>query len=599
MPYGVELDATGARFRLWAPGARAVDVIIGEHVASRHSLAPGERGWFEAQVEGVRTGARYRFRIDDRIDVPDPASRCNPDGVHAPSAIVDPLAYEWRDGDWRGRPWREAVIYELHVGTFTASGTFASAIERLDPLVDLGVTAIELMPVAAFAGDRNWGYDGVLPFAPAACYGTPDDLKRLVDAAHARELMVLLDVVYNHFGPDGNYLNEYAPLFFDSSRHTPWGAAINFDGDGCADVRAFFVHNACYWIEEFRFDGLRLDALHAIADTSRPDIVEAIASAVRTSAGADRHVHIVLENDRNQARYLERDAAGRAKIADAQWNDDVHHALHVLATGETEGYYAEFSDRPLERLGRALAEGFAWQGERSPWRNDTPRGEPSAHLATTAFVDFTQTHDQVGNRAFGERLVALGDEPAVRAAVACVLLAPAVPMLFMGEEFAASSPFLFFCDFRGDLASAVTRGRREEFGRLRRFRDRAARESIPDPNARSTFEASKLDWSQTRGARGVEWLAYYRALLAIRRERIVPLLDPARATSVFDIRDGRLLRVTWTLRERATLQLAVNFSLQPIAVSFDGDRLFATDAARLDAGELAPLGVVCILGRAR
>ncbi len=597
MPFGAELTATGTRFRLWAPAASAVGVRIDDG-ARCHALRRGDRGWFEATIDGVRAGARYAFRIDDRLDVPDPASRANPNGVHAPSAVVDPRAYEWRDERWRGRPWTEAVVYELHIGTFTATGTFAAAIGRLDHLVDLGVTAIELMPVAQFAGDRNWGYDGVLPFAPASCYGAPDDLKRLIDSAHLRGLMVLVDVVYNHFGPEGNYIGAYAPQFFDPHEPTPWGAAINFDGEASRDVRDFFVHNALYWTDEFHADGLRVDAVHAIVDASAPDIVAEIATAVRHAAGSGRHVHIVLENDRNEARYLVRDAGGVARCASAQWNDDVHHALHVLATGERDGYYAEFADRPLEHLGRALAEGFAWQGDRSPLRDDRPRGEPSARLPTVAFVDFTQTHDQVGNRAFGERLAALADTPALRAATACVLLAPSVPMLFMGEEFAASTPFLFFCDFGPDLAAAVTRGRRDEFGRFERMRDPAVRDSIPDPNAVSTFAASKLDWSETASARGREWLAFYRELIAVRRDHVVPRLGATARGGTFDIADARVLHAEWTLVDGSRLHIAVNFSSQPAQrAPLPGDVLYAVGAdAR--SGAWPPFAFACTIERA-
>ncbi len=460
-------------------------------------------------------------------------------------------------------PWDEAVLYELHVGTFTAAGTFAAAAERFDDLAKLGVTAVELMPVAAFPGNRNWGYDGVLPFAPARCYGTPEDLKRLVDTAHARGLMVLLDVVYNHFGPEGNYLHVYAPLFFNARHQTPWGAAINFDGDGNRAVRDFFIHNALYWIDEYRFDGLRLDAVHAIADDSQPDIVTEIAQAVRRHAGRDRQVHVVLENDRNEARRLARDGSGLPAEATAQWNDDIHHAVHVLVTGERDGYYADYADRPLWQLGRCLAEGFAYQGEPSPFRDGAPRGERSSDRPPGAFVTFTQTHDQVGNRAFGERLAKLADPRALRAATACVLLAPAPPMLFMGEEFGATTPFLFFCEFGPELADAVSRGRRAEFGQFERFRDPAVQASIPDPNAQETFAASKLDWSEAGAPTGAAWLAFYRQCLALRHAHIVPRLAQATAGGSFDVARESLLDVRWALGS-ATLHLRAHFAAEPL-----------------------------------
>ena len=440
MPFGARLAPDGsARFRLWAPAARRVDLVrTGAGESAMQALADG---WFESTQTDVGADARYAFRIDGGLVVPDPASRSNPDDVHGASALTDPLAFDWPDGAWRGRPWHEAVIYELHVGCFTPAGTFAAAIERLDDLAALGVTAIELMPVADFPGARGWGYDGVLPFAPEASYGTPDEMKQFVAAAHARGLMVLLDVVYNHFGPDGNYLHAYAPAFFDAAVTTPWGAALNLGGPGSRTVRDFFIHNALYWIEEFHFDGLRLDAVHAMHDVSALHFTDELAQAVRDGPGRARHVHLVLENDANDARRLARGGAAEPRLADAQWNDDVHHALHVLASRETDGYYADFAGAPLRLFGRALAEGFAYQGEPSAYRGGEARGTPSTHLPPTAFVNSLQTHDQVGNRAFGERIAALaasaGRTDALRALTACVLLAPSPPMLFMGEEWAA------------------------------------------------------------------------------------------------------------------------------------------------------------------
>ena len=561
MPFGAQvLPGGGARFRLWAPGARQVDLQIGSPPSGRVAMSAVGDGWYERSMPDVRAGSRYTFRIDGERVVPDPASRCNPDDAHGPSLLVDPCSYEWRDGAWRGRPWHEAVVYELHVGTFTRPGTFAAAIERLDDLVDLGITAIELMPVADFPGRRNWGYDGVLWFAPDASYGTPDDLKRLVDAAHARGLMMLLDVVYNHFGPDGNYLHAYAGTFFNPRHATPWGAAVNFDAEGSRVVRDFVIHNALYWLEEFRFDGLRLDAIHAIVDASRPDIVEELARAVREGPGRDRHVHLVLENDRNQARYLPRDASGGARLATAQWNDDVHHAAHVIATGERDGYYAEFAERPVWHFGRALAEGFAWQGEASTYRGGAARGEPCAHLPPSAFVGFLQTHDQVGNRAFGERIAQVAEAAPLRAVLACVLLAPAVPMLFMGEEFAASTPFLYFCDFDGELARAVTHGRREEFAHFARFADAQLRERIPDPNDEATFARSRLDWDERSRGEHARWLGRVRELLRLRREHLLPHLAGARSGS-FELHDARLA-VHWPLGG-ARLHLLANLSGAP------------------------------------
>jgi maltooligosyltrehalose trehalohydrolase len=563
MPFGAELAGGVGRFRLWAPGAAQVALeLTHERGRNLQPLVAEAGGWYSATVGNLAAGARYRYRIDDRISVPDPASRSNPQDVHAASALVDPQAFEWSDGAWTGRPWEEAVIYELHVGTFTPEGTFNAMVERLDYLVRLGVTALELMPVADFPGKRNWGYDGVLPFAPDASYGTPDDLKSLVAAAHARGLMVLLDVVYNHFGPEGNYLSVYAPQFFDESKHTPWGAAINFGGAHSRTVRDFFIHNALYWLEEYHFDGLRLDAVHAIVDASEPDFVTELAHAVRTGPGCARHVHLVLENDRNEAHYLTCDGAQRALIANAQWNDDFHHALHVIATGERDGYYADYAAWPAWYLARALAEGFGYQGEQSPYRGNVPRGEVSARLPPTAFVAFTQSHDQVGNRARGERIGAIAQAPALRLAVMCLLLAPQVPMLFMGEEFSASSPFLFFCDFGPELAAAVRDGRRREFAAFARFSAAGGPLAIPDPNAETTFLDSKLQWHEVAAPGYREWHTLYSDLLEIRRHRLVPHLRGAAGAARFAVEDARVA-VDWTLPDATRLHVRANFSDLP------------------------------------
>ena len=417
MPFGCALERTGgARFRLWAPSSAAATLELtlpNSDEPIRYAMRKLD-GWHEIEVPQACEDASYRYVVETLesgvLAVPDPASRSNPQGVHGASRIVDPRGYAWRSSEWRGRSWPDAVVYELHIGTFTPEGTFAAARERLADLKLLGVTALQIMPLAAFPGARNWGYHGVLQFAPAPCYGTPADLKSFIDGAHELGMMVLLDVVYNHFGPEGNYLHAYSPEFFNPAHRTPWGAAINFDGAGSRTVRDFFVHNALYWIEEFRFDGLRLDAIHAIRDQSSPHIIAEIAAAIRAGPGLKRQVHLILENNANQARYLERDADGEPRIATAQWDDDVHHALHVLVSGEADGYYADYAGEPLKMLGRSLAEGFAYQGEYSIFR-DRGRGEPSAQLPPAAFVTFLQNHDMVGNRAFGERISAFADPP--------------------------------------------------------------------------------------------------------------------------------------------------------------------------------------------
>ena len=510
MPFGAQMRSDGrTRFRLWAPDAQRVDLVAG--AAATEGLWPMQAlpgGWYELVLQPGQAPARYAYRIDGGAVVPDPASRSNPDGVHGASACTDPLAFDWPDAGWRGRPWHEAVIYELHVGAFTAAGSFVAAIERLDALVALGITAIELMPVAAFAGRRNWGYDGVLPFAPDASYGTPDELKQLVAAAQQRGLMVLLDVVYNHFGPEGNVLHRIARPFFRRGPPGAWGAAIGFDGVHSRTVRDFFVHNALYWIEEFGVDGLRIDAVHAMQDRSTPHIVDEIAMAVRAGPGRRRHVHVVLENERDDPRRLRRRADGRPALADAQWNETLHHALHVIATGETQGYYAAGADDPVRCFGRALAEGCSSTGEAS------------------ASVNFLQTHDQVGNRLRGERIGMLAAEQqrseALRALVACVLLAPSPPLLFMGEEYAASTPFLYFCDFAGELARAVAAGRRADLQRLGHRCGDATSDGPPDPNDPTSFARSKLDWSERGRDPHAGWLALYTALLRCRRQWLLP-----------------------------------------------------------------------------
>jgi len=559
MPFGAVCAADGsARLRLWAPGARRVELLLDGEPQDMQAAADG---WYEANVARAAVGARYAYRIDGGLVVPDPASRCNPDDVHGASQLVDPMAFDWPDTDWAGRPWHEAVIYELHVGAFTPEGTFSAAIARLDDLVALGITAIELMPVADFPGGRGWGYDGVLPFAPDAAYGTPDELKQLVAAAHARGLMVLLDVVYNHFGPDGNYLHAYAPDFFNADVHTPWGAAINFDGPGSETVRSFFIHNALYWLEEFHFDGLRIDAVHAMHDASALHFIDELALAVHAGPGRQRPVHLVLENELNDALRLPRTVDGTPGLATAQWNDDLHHALHVLISGERDGYYADYASRPIALFARALAEGFAYQGEASDFRCGKPHGTPSTHLPPLAFVNSLQTHDQVGNRAFGERIAMLAvqnhSEDALRALLACVLLSPPVPMLFMGEEWAASSPFLYFCDFSGDLARAVTEGRRNEFRRFARFSDPEVRERIPDPNDEASFRRSKLDWGERKASAHARWLALYGKLLRLRHEHLVPHLAGA-GSGRHELIGAGLVAVRWPLAAGASLHLLAN-----------------------------------------
>jgi len=546
MPFGAALQPDGSvRFRLWAPAQKAISVAS---AGSALPMAAKGDGWFELTTDGIGAGRPYAYQLSNGARVPDPASRQQAEDVQGPSIVVDPRSYRWRAENWRGRPWRETVLYELHVGAF--NGDFDGVLSRLDWLEQLGITAIELMPIADFAGKRNWGYDGVLPFAPDRVYGTPDALKALIDAAHERGLMMFLDVVYNHFGPEGNYLGQYAPQFFTDRHHTPWGSAIDFSQPV---VRDFFIHNALYWLDEFRFDGLRLDAVHAIADDSPTHILTELAHRVREAYGSDRHVHLVLENDANQVRFLEHTQY------DAQWNDDFHHASHVVLTHEQEGYYVDYQRDPLQALGRALAEGFVYQGETSVHRGGAPRGEATRDLPLDAFVASLQNHDQVGNRAFGGRLAQLVRPELLKAAASILLLSPQVPLLFMGEEWASTKPFLFFCDFAGELAQAVRDGRRREFARFPAFADPSVRDRIPDPNDVATFERSKLNWSEAEHEPYADHVRFCRELLEVRRQAIVPRLSGARVRDArHHVTNAGLLRVAWLLADGALLTLVAN-----------------------------------------
>lgn len=525
------------RFRFWAPRQETVSVDIDGTGAVLMTREEG--GWFVAEA-GCGHGARYRYRLGDGMTVPDPASRAQPEDVHGPSMVVDPRLYRWRHAGWRGRPWREAVIYELHVGL---CGGFTGVQQMLPRLVALGVTAVELMPINDFPGQRNWGYDGVLPFAPDASYGSPDDLKALIDAAHGHGLMVFLDVVYNHFGPDGNYIAHYAPQMFRDDRPTPWGAVIDFRRP---EVRRFFTENALYWLMEYRFDGLRFDAVHAITE---PDWLDEMAAEIRTTVETARHVHLVLEHDGNVAEHLRRDF-------DAQWNDDGHHVLHVLLTGEREGYYVDYAEDAARRLARCLAEGFVYQGEASRHRGGKARGTRSKDLPPTAFVLFLQNHDQIGNRALGERLTALAEPRALEAAIALQLLCPQVPLLFMGEEDASTTPFFFFTDHHGELADAVREGRRREFAHFAAFSDAERRAGIPDPNAVETFARSR---PQPDPAQGAARHAFYQRLLSLRRTEIVPRLDGARTVEARSLGPAAVV-ATWTMGDGAALTIATNLS---------------------------------------
>ena len=573
MPFGAELVPDGGvRFRLWAPAASRVELCLdsGKGMSSLPMVA-ATGGWWESICAEAGAGSRYSYRIDGGDRLPDPASRFQPDNVHGDSVVIDSRAFPWDEQGWFGRPWHEAVIYELHVGTFTDRGDFPGVEGQLEWLASLGVTAIQLMPVADFPGGHDWGYNGVLPFAPDASYGRPEDLKHLIRTAHRHGLMVFLDVVYNHFGPEGNYLHHYAPDFFTHRHRTPWGDAINFDGQSSRQVRDFFIHNALYWLEEYRVDGLRLDAVHAIFDDSEPDILLELAETVNTTLGKGRYIHLVLENDNNAAHYLRQGYR-------AQWNDDIHHCLHILLTGENDGYYADYAEQPLWYLGRCLTEGFAYQGETSAYREGRHRGEPSADLSPTAFVAFLQNHDQVGNRAFGERITELSREEPLRAATALLLLALQPPLLFMGQEWGSRRRFPFFCDFEPALAEAVSEGRRKEFARFEWFADPAARASIPDPTDTETFLAAQLDWAELDKPESQQWLALHRRLLALRRQEIIPRLDRIAANAGrWRLLNEQGIEVVWRVNGGGELVLQANLSETPlVADAVEGQVLYAT-----------------------
>jgi 1,4-alpha-glucan branching enzyme/maltooligosyltrehalose trehalohydrolase len=516
-------------------------------------MTRGDGGWFAATVADARAGTHYKFRIDGGVEVPDPASAYQPDDVFGPSEIID-HRFDWQATAWRGRPWHEAVILELHVGAFSAAGTFSSAIEHLDDVVSTGFTAIELMPVADFAGRWNWGYDGVLWFAPDSVYGRPEDLKALIDAAHVRGLMVFLDVVYNHFGPEGNFLDCYAPAFFAADTHTPWGSAIDY---GVPQVRDFVIENALHWLDSYRFDGLRLDAVHAIVKRGTPPILEELSNAVgRLAQDQGRAIHLVLENDNNEASLLDPltdPASGKYR---AQWDDDFHHAWHVLLTREQSGYYRDYSRAPLGDIARALESGFVYQGENSAHRNGSKRGEPSSQLPPTAFVAFLQNHDQIGNRAFGDRIDTLARRVAVEAALAVMLLAPMPPLLFMGEAWGETRPFPFFCDFHGELAGAVRAGRRREFEAAYAAAARGAHEP-PDPLAEQTFSGSKIDWNKPGEGEWAQRRHLVQRLLECRARYITPQLASLKTWSAGASCEGVLIRANWRL-DAGTLHLLAN-----------------------------------------
>ena len=577
LSFGANLTAPHRTiFRIWAPSQEKMTVAIADRAPL--AMTRDDAGWFEVEAD-CGAGTRYKYVLANGTKVPDPAARAQSGDIHGPSIVVDPGSYHWRNRTWRGRPWREAAIYELHVGLL---GGFTGVAQELSRLAKLGITAIELMPIAEFPGARNWGYDGVLPFAPESSYGSPDDLKGLIDAAHEHGLMIFLDVVYNHFGPDGNYLHLYAPEMFRTDLSTPWGPAIDFRRK---EVRRFFIENVLYWLLEYRFDGLRFDAVNQIPEQ---DWLDEMAAEVRRVVGPERQIHLVLENDNNAAKYL-------TSAFDAQWNDDGHHVLHLLLTGERNGYYRDYIDNPAARLARCLKDGFIYQGEPSPYRGGNARGTRSAELPATAFVLFLQNHDQIGNRALGERLTILADPAALEAVIALQILCPQIPLIFMGEELASRTPFLFFTDHNSDLAKDVREGRRREFASFAPHHDPEYLASIPDPNNPDTFERSKPDPDRSLGSRRE---ALYKELLAIRQAEIVPRLHDMQALDAHAIGPAAVL-ARWQVGDHALLTIGANLGTSAAPVTqLNGRLLFAnsTEAAQsAQHGALRPYCTVAVL----
>jgi maltooligosyltrehalose trehalohydrolase len=574
-------------FRVWAPGKTSVDVAVSGGLVP---MRPSAGGWWASSVDGAGPGTDYSFRINKGPALPDPRSPFQPEGIDGPSRVVDHVAFAWTDGGWRGLPLAGSVIYECHVGTFSAEGTFDGAIAHLDHVAGLGVDAIELLPVAEFSGSRGWGYDGVDLFAPHHAYGGPDGLKRLVDAAHARGLGVIMDVVYNHLGPAGNYLPEFGPYF--SERHqTNWGPAVNFDGPGSDEVRRFVIDNALMWLRDYHCDGLRLDAVHAIADDSATHILEELAGEVAAlAANQGRPLFLVAESDLNDPRFVRGTDAGGYGL-DAAWADEWHHALHATLTGDRSGYYEDFGPLPL--LAKALRQAWVYDGIYSAFR-DRVFGRPPAGLSGSRFVVCTQNHDQVGNRALGERSAALMSDGRLRVAAALLLTSPFVPMLFQGEEWGASTPFQYFTSHEDpELGRVVSRGRRAEFASFG-----WSPEGVPDPQDPATFERSRLDWAEMNKESHASLLAWYTELIALRRR--VPALTDPRPGHVETACDAGL---GWLVVRRGAVTVAVNLGVANWIFSAgpEAELLAASDPAveLTNRGIVLPPDTVAIVSEQR
>lgn len=565
------------RFRVWAEGQQQLTLRLAERDLPMTAIG---NGWFQIDVPGVTHGTEYQFVLQDGMAVPDPASRAQKGDVNGSSVVIDPGRYQPINPDWAGRPWEETVIYELHIGTFTPQGTFRAAIDKLPYLAELGITQLEVMPVSQFGGSRGWGYDGVLLYAPHSAYGTPEDFHAFIDAAHGLGLSVVLDIVLNHFGPEGNYLPLLSPAFFDAQRMTPWGNGIAYERE---PVRHYILDAPLFWLTEYRLDGLRFDAIDQIKDTASKHILQQIAETIR-EALPDRHIHLTTEDSRNVIFLHPRDEKGATPLFTAEWNDDFHNAAHVFATGETHAYYQDFAFEPEKKFARALAEGFVYQGEVS-LQTGHSRGVECHTQPPTFFVDFIQNHDQTGNRAQGERLITLAGADKTRVLLAALLLSPHIPLLFMGEEYGETNPFLFFTDFHGDLAKAVREGRAKEFtGHSGHDGD------VPDPNDEQTFARSKLDWHNVTTAQGKSWLRFTRSLLVLRHRYLVPLLRPGGTVEGKIVKTAPgMVAVSWSF-PTGTLSLALNIGNKPVdAPALAGETLFSWPEA---AEVLAPNSIV-------
>lgn len=576
--WGAEfISSDVVRFRVWAEGQQQLTLRLAERDLPMTAVG---NGWFQIDVPGVTHGTEYQFVLQDGMAVPDPASRAQKEDVNGPSVVIDPGRYQPINPDWAGRPWEETVIYELHIGTFTPQGTFRAAIDKLPYLAELGITQLEVMPVSQFGGSRGWGYDGVLLYAPHSAYGTPEDFHAFIDAAHGLGLSVVLDIVLNHFGPEGNYLPLLSPAFFDAQRMTPWGNGIAYERE---PVRHYILDAPLFWLTEYRLDGLRFDAIDQIKDTASKHILQQIAETIR-EALPDRHIHLTTEDSRNVIFLHPRDEKGATPLFTAEWNDDFHNAAHVFATGETHAYYQDFAFEPEKKFARALAEGFVYQGEVS-LQTGHSRGVECHTQPPTFFVDFIQNHDQTGNRAQGERLITLAGADKTRVLLAALLLSPHIPLLFMGEEYGETNPFLFFTDFHGDLAKAVREGRAKEFtGHSGHDGD------VPDPNDEQTFARSKLDWHNVTTAQGKSWLRFTRSLLVLRHRYLVPLLRPGGTVEGKIVKTAPgMVAVSWSF-PTSTLSLALNIGNKPVDVpALAGETLFSWPEA---AEVLAPNSIV-------